>query len=98
MKQKLPVLRALSKEVASYREMAGAITVDSLLADKSLPEAVRVWLEAYKTNGQEWAKANNPPGFVTNEGCWEKAKRAATASGASDFYAFAVWWYQEHCG
>lgn len=39
----------------------------------------------------------DPPGFVTDEGCWEKAKSAAAKAGASDPYAFANYWYQENC-
>lgn len=76
---------------------AEAVTVEQLLADPDLPPAVREWLETYAAQGEAFAVANNPPGFVTDEGCWEKAKSAAAHAGASDMYAFATWWYQEHC-
>lgn len=71
------------------------ITVDDLLADPDLPDAMREWLTQYKIEGVEWAEENNPPGFVTDEGCWAKAESAAAE--AADYYAFANWWYHEHC-
>lgn len=73
------------------------ITVDELLENPDLLPEQREWLESYREGGTEWAEANNPPGFVTNEACWEKAKRAAEHAGSDDIYAFANWFYNEHC-
>lgn len=41
---------------------------------------------------------SNPPAFVTDEGCWDRAVRAAEHANATDKYAFANWWYQRYCG
>jgi len=81
---------------------AARITLDDLLARDDLPPDVRAWLEqaaaARARDGtHDWARAHNPPGFVHDEGCWDKAKSAAGHAGADDVYAFATWWYQENC-
>lgn len=73
------------------------ITVADLLARDDLPPDVREWLEMYAAQGEAFAMANNPPQWVTDEGCWERAKRAAEHASASDFYAFSSWWYLEYC-
>lgn len=73
-----------------------SITVDELLAFEDLSPEQRAWLEQYRANGPEWAAANNPPAFATDEACWADAESAAAE--ADDFYAFANWWYHEHCG
>jgi hypothetical protein len=49
--------------------------------------------KATETNGP-----GNPAAWVANEALWEKAKRAAQHAGASDKYAFTVWWYLQHGG
>lgn len=49
------------------------------------------WRETYDPD-----RDGNPPGFVTDEGLWDKAKDAAEQAGADDVYAFANWWYHEH--
>lgn len=73
-----------------------SITVDDLL-NMDIPLEMRDWLLAYREGGPEWAEANNPPGFVDDEACWEKAKRAADHAGSGDFYAFVNWWYHNYC-
>lgn len=40
----------------------------------------------------------NPPAFVTDEACWDRAERAAEHANATDKYAFANWWYHRYCG
>lgn len=40
----------------------------------------------------------NPPAFVEDQDCWDRAVRAAEHAGATDRYAFANWWYQRYCG
>lgn len=75
-----------------------SITLADLLARDDLPPGVRMWLQMAAENGPGWAKANNPPNWVADEGCWEKAKRAADHAEASDPYAFATWWYIDHSG
>lgn len=72
------------------------LTLRDLLANYDLPPEVREWVEQ-AAEDVHWARANNPPGFVTDEACWDKAKRAAGHAGASDVYAFATWWYMENC-
>ena len=70
-----------------------SITVAELLRRDDLPDAVREWLERVVSGEFE-----NPPQWVGDEGCWEKAKRAAGHANADDMYAFATWWYIEHAG
>lgn len=82
-------------KVTLAREPRANITIDDVLLDPNLPADVRAWLE--QARDPQWAKDHNPPGFVTSEACWERAKRAAQAAGASDMYAFATWWYQKNC-
>lgn len=77
---------------------AEAITVADLLARDDLPPLVREWLELYAAQGEPFAMANNPPAWVADEACWEKAKRASDHAGASDPWAFAAWWYLDHAG
>jgi hypothetical protein len=69
------------------------VTAQGLIDSGELPPIVTDWLQLEDNE----KAANNPPGFVTNEACWNKAKRAASHAGASDFWAFATWWYLEHC-
>lgn len=85
-----------SDEKKLAKTMAGVTIADVLQMPDLTPEQ-RQWLENYATRGEPWAILNNPPGFVTNEGCWDKAKKAADHAGAMDRYAFATWWYKENC-
>lgn len=73
-----------------------SLTLADLLKRGDLPPDVRAWVER-AARDRDWARANNPPGFVSDEGCWEKAKRAAGEAGADDVYAFATYWYGENC-
>jgi hypothetical protein len=93
-KRHLPVAQEPARELPPD---AAKITIADLLARDDLPPEVRAWLEQ-AAEDRDWARANNPPGFVTDEGCWEKAKRAAGHAGADDVYAFATWFYMENCG
>jgi len=78
---------------------ADAVTIADLLQREDLPPAVREWLEMYAQHGPEWAVAHNPPSWVADEACWEKAKRAAEhATGDPANYAFVTWWYLDHAG
>lgn len=73
-----------------------SLTLADLLAHDDLPPEVREWIEQAAAD-RDWARANNPPSFVTDEACWSKAKRAAGHAGADDVYAFATWFYLENC-
>lgn len=79
-----------------------SITVEELLnmvdVIATMPPEQVEWLKEYLAQGLEWAEANNPPAFAKGaEACWDKAKRAADHAGAGDIYAFANWWFHEHC-
>ena len=90
---------AAATEDAEIPPGAEAITLEDLLARDDLPPAVREWLEQVSARGPEWAVANNPPSWVADEACWEKAKRAAEhATGDPTNYAFVTWFYIDHVG
>lgn len=72
---------------------ARGVTSGDLLGSGELPGVYVDWLALDDAS----KAANNPPAFVTNEACWAKAKRAAAHAGAGDRWAFATWWYLQHC-
>lgn len=93
---RMSLMALASMRDAIYPPEVRQITPQQLIDRPETSDAAREWLRLYAAD-PNFAPANNPPGFITNEGCWERAKRAADHAGASDPWAFATWWYQEHC-
>jgi hypothetical protein len=86
--------RHLPVENRKLGAVSKSITTEEILRDPDFPEAAKAWLRAARKDPRN---IHNPPNFVTNEGCWEKAKRAAAHADADDVYAFATYWYQQNC-
>lgn len=86
---------AIQTDALSIHELTveqAAESVDRKMFEDDAPSKIAQWSRL----SDEDKKANNPPQWVLDEDCWEKAKGVADKTDPSDYWSFVAWLYVYH--